>query len=207
MSTTHPHLVHVIDDEMDIRESLRLLLRNHKFQVETYVSAEDFLDRISDDMTGCILSDIRMGNMDGLQLQEVLIKKRVTLPMIFITGHGDVPMCATAMKNGAIDFLLKPFSKVTLIETVNQACRLWQEKEKSMEDSLDIRQRFERLTPREREIFNLLVAPEGQNTSRKIAEKLSISVRTAEKHRLVIFKKMAVNNLLQLIILSQRMSA
>ncbi|GAA6170304.1 response regulator transcription factor [Sessilibacter corallicola] len=200
------NIVHVIDDEIDIRESLLLLLGNNGFKVSTYVSAEDFLANIAQVTSGCILSDIRMDEIDGMMLQKILLSKNIVLPMIFITGHGDVPMCAKAMKNGAIDFLLKPFSKDTLLQTVRHALVIGEAKQRQTREHTQIEQRYETLTAREKGVFLLLVESEGHHSSKSVAQSLSLSVRTVEKHRLSIFKKMQTKNIAQLVSLSKHLS-
>jgi FixJ family two-component response regulator len=184
--------VHVVDDNQAVRESLQLFLKSTGLKVQTHESAERFLQVIDLAAPGCLIVDIRMPGMSGLELQSVLNDRGCQLPVIMITGHGDIPMAVRAMQAGAVDFLEKPYDNKVLLERIRHAFRLIAEKEQKKADLLQATQRIGKLTPREREVMDLLV--KGRQ-NKDIAADLGISVRTAEVHRANIMKKLHAKSL------------
>lgn len=185
-------IVYIVDDDKAIRESLQLLLKSVGFESRAYDSAEMFLNEADLYSPGCLIVDIRMKGMSGLELQQLLNNKGSKLPVIIITGHGDVPIAVQAMKAGAIDFLEKPYDNDVLVSRIKQCLS---EVSKSQDKSrliAEAKTRLSRLTPRERQVMNLLVA--GKH-NKVIAKELSISVRTAEAHRAKVMKKLHAESL------------
>lgn len=185
-------IVHIVDDDKAIRDSLTLLMRSVGFNSKSYDSAEKFLDEADYNSAGCLIVDIRMQGMSGLELQQLLNNKGINMPVIIITGHGDVPVAVQAMQAGAIDFLEKPYDNEMLVDRIKQCLS---EVSKSRDKSklvAEAKTRLLRLTPREREVMNLLVA--GKH-NKIIAKELNISVRTAEAHRAKVMKKLHAESL------------
>ncbi|NNF97413.1 MAG: response regulator transcription factor, partial [Halobacteria archaeon] len=185
-------IVHIVDDDKAIRDSLRLLMKSVGFESTSYDSAEMFLKEADLYAPGCLIADIRMYGMSGLELQQLLNNKGINLPVIIITGHGDVPLAVQAMKAGAIDFLEKPYDNEVLVTRIKQCLS---EASKSHDRSriiAEAKTRLTQLTPREREVMNLLVA--GKH-NKVIAKELNISVRTAEAHRAKVMKKLHAESL------------
>ena len=185
-------IVHIVDDDKAIRDSLTLLMKSVGFESKSYDSAEMFLDEAELDALGCLIADIRMRGKSGLELQQLLNDKGIKMPVIIITGHGDVPVAVQAMKAGAIDFLEKPYDNEVLVTRIKQCLS---EVSKSQDKSRIIAEAktyLSRLTPREREVMNLLVA--GKH-NKIIAKELNISVRTAEAHRAKVMKKLHAESL------------
>lgn len=187
--------VAVIDDDEPVRESIRWLLEANQFRVRTFAHAQAFLDALPIGELGCILLDVRMPGMSGIELQEELIRRGLRLPLIFITGHGDVPMAVQSMKKGAIDFLEKPFNDQQLCDLVRQglARALHQADQRSSQSELIVR--LERLTSREREVMDLIVAG---RLNKQVADDLSISIKTVEAHRASIMSKLAAKSMAEL---------
>ena len=148
--------VYVVEDDEAVRDSLELLLKSDGKPVKTYESATAFLKDYSDKMAGCIVLDIRMPGMDGMELQKKLNEKHSILPIIFVTGHGDVPMAVDAMKEGAVDFIQKPYREEALLEKIEAALKQDLEQRKSLDEKQEIIRRIKSLTPREHEIFGLI---------------------------------------------------
>ncbi len=189
-------IVYVIDDDADVRQSLALLGRSVGLKVETYHSAAAFLEVLSPNCEGCLVLDIRMPGMSGLDLQQVLNEGQCRLPIIFITGHGDVAMAVRAMRAGAFDFIEKPFRDQDLLDRINQA--LIKNTALRAEDAELARTRaqLETLTPREREVMTRIV--QGQ-ANKVIAIELGLSERTVEIHRAKVMAKMEVHSLAELV--------
>ncbi len=145
--------IFVVDDDSAVRDALKLLLRSVGQSVETYGAGQEFLEAYSEDRPGCLVLDIRMPGMSGLELQQKLNEKHSILPIIFITGHGDVPMAVEAMQAGAVDFIQKPFRDQDLIDRINQALEKDNNNRAALGERNDIRRRLETLTPREREVL------------------------------------------------------
>jgi len=195
MSRDEP-LVYVVDDDEAVRDSLTLLLKAVGLASQTFSSAAEFLNHYDLEQHGCLVADIRMPGMSGLDLQDELNQRGAQIPLIFITGHGDVPMAVDAMKSGALDFIEKPFRDQDLLDRVHQA--LTQDKERRSENSktLAIRERLATLTPRETEVMERVV--QGQ-ANKVIAMDLGVSQRTVEIHRARVMEKMAVRSVAKLV--------
>jgi FixJ family two-component response regulator len=188
--------IFIVDDDMAVRDALKLLLRSVGQAVETYGSAQEFLDAYSEDRPGCLVLDIRMPGMSGLELQQKLNEKHSILPIIFITGHGDVPMAVEAMQAGAVDFIQKPFRDQDLIDRINQALEKDSNNRAALGERNDIRKRLETLTPREREVLDLVVHGKANKV---IAGDLKLSQRTVEIHRARVMEKMQASSLAHLV--------
>jgi two-component system response regulator FixJ len=185
-------IVHVVDDDRAVRDSLSFLMKSVGFESMAYDSAEAFLAKADLNRPGCLIVDIRMQGMSGLELQQLLNERSSKLPVIIITGHGDVPMAVQAMKAGAVDFLEKPYDNQLLIARIRQ-CLQQISKEQDKENRVaKAKSRLAQLTPRELEVMNLLVA--GKH-NKAIADDLDISVRTAEAHRSKVMKKLHAESL------------
>jgi FixJ family two-component response regulator len=188
--------VYVVEDDEAVRDSLELLLQSDDKLVKTYDSANAFLKSYSDAMAGCIVLDIRMPGMDGMELQKKLNDKHSILPIIFVTGHGDVPMAVDAMKEGAIDFIQKPYREEALLEKIEAALVQDRQQRKSLGEKQEIVRRVKSLTPREHEIMDRMIA--GQ-ANKVIAIELEISQRTVEIHRSRVMHKMGTHSLAHLV--------
>ncbi len=188
-------LIRVIDDDAEMRESLEFLLSTEGWKVRTYPSAKAFLD--ADDMMvpGCMLLDIRMPDMSGLELQEVLKKKDYALPILFITAHGDITMAVDAVKKGAFDFLPKPIDDAKLLQSVEDAVALDWELRSHHQNVDGLRKDLTTLTPREREVAELV----GQATMNKvIADRLGIAEKTVQVHRGQVCRKLKVRSAVEI---------
>jgi two-component system, LuxR family, response regulator DctR len=192
--------VHLVDDDEAIRDSLSWLLQSRGLACQTYVSAESFLAVWTGEIAGCLLLDIRMGGMSGLELFERLLESGNRLPVIFLTGHGDVPMAVSALKKGAFDFVEKPFDDNELVNRVLEALQLDQRQRATAASSDSLNSRLGRLTTRERQVMELILAGKFNKI---IADELQISMRTVEVHRANLFEKMGVRTAVEL---SQLMS-
>ena len=188
--------VFVVDDDEAVRTSLKLLLRSVGLPVETFTSAQEFLDRFDADRPGCLVLDIRMPGMSGLELQEHLNAMHAMIPVVFITGHGDVPMAVEAMQHGAVDFIQKPFRDQDLIDRINQALEKDRENRAGLHERDNIRTRIADLTPREREVLDLVSAGKANQV---IASDLDVSQRTVEIHRARVMEKMGASSLAHLV--------
>ncbi|HKE96256.1 MAG TPA: response regulator FixJ [Povalibacter sp.] len=188
--------IFVVDDDSAVRDALKLLLRSVGQQVETYSSGQEFIDAYSEDRPGCLVLDIRMPGMSGLELQQKLNERHSILPIIFITGHGDVPMAVEAMQAGAVDFIQKPFRDQDLIDRINQALEKDSNNRAALGERNDIRRRLETLTPREREVLDLVVHGKANKV---IAGDLKLSQRTVEIHRARVMEKMQASSLAHLV--------
>lgn len=187
---------HIIDDDEAIRDALEWLLKSRKLPSTTWGSAEAFLAEWTPEWRGCIVLDIRMNGMSGLECFDVLTARGCTLPVIFITGHGDVPMAVSALKKGAFDFVEKPFDDHELLAIVTRALELDQERRQSEGMREEVRRRLTLLTAREHEVMQHIV--EGKY-NKVIADDLNISMRTVEAHRSKIFEKMEVRSAVELV--------
>ena len=184
--------VFVVDDDKEVRDAMKLLMNSVGLTVETFASAEDFLAQFDPARPGCLLLDVRMEGMSGLDVQERLALEEVQPPIIIITGHGDVPMAVRAVKAGAVDFIEKPFNEQVLLDSVHRAIELDGEHRGRALQLADIRARLECLTPREREILDLVVAGKRNKV---IASELGISQSTVEAHRAKVMEKMQAGSL------------
>lgn len=188
--------IYIVDDDAAVRDSLALLLRLNGFSSVAFPSARDFLDALDPARGGIALFDIRMPQMSGLELQKELMRRGIEMPIVFITGHGDVTQAVEAMKGGAVDFLEKPFEEERLLESVQSCMRRLEEREARAQQSAGIVSRLETLTPRERQVLRLV--SEGL-TSKAIADRLGISARTVDIYRANIMDKMHARNAVDLV--------
>lgn len=188
--------VFIIDDDEGIREGLSLLLDTVGQACQTFGSALEFLRQFDQSMNGCLVLDIRMPQMSGLQLQEKLREQKSTLPIIFITGHGDVPMAVEAMRYGALDFIRKPFREQDLLDRINEAMALDTNNRRKSIDRHELAEKINSLSQRERVVFERVT--EG-DMNKVIAANLSISERTVEVHRAQIMQKLDARTLAQLV--------
>ncbi|AHI32078.1 MULTISPECIES: response regulator FixJ [Marinobacter] len=188
--------VYVVEDDEAVRDSLELLLKSDGKPVKTYDNANAFLKDYSEKMAGCIVLDIRMPGMDGMELQKKLNEKHSILPIIFVTGHGDVPMAVDAMKEGAVDFIQKPYREEALLQKIEAALEQDKEQRKTLGEKQEILRRVKSLTPREHEIMDRMIA--GQ-ANKVIAIELEISQRTVEIHRSRVMHKMGTHSLAHLV--------
>ncbi|MFE8071911.1 response regulator FixJ [Marinobacteraceae bacterium S3BR75-40.1] len=188
--------VYVVEDDEAVRDSLTLLLESEGLRVETFATGNDFLEAWNEDMAGCIVLDIRMPGLDGMEVQSALNEHNSLLPIIFVTGHGDVPLAVEAMKHGAVDFVQKPYREEALLDKVKSALEQDEEQRRSLGERNEIVRKIESLTPREREIMDRMV--EGQ-ANKVIAIELDISQRTVEIHRSRVMHKMGTHSLAHLV--------
>jgi two-component system, LuxR family, response regulator FixJ len=188
--------VFIVDDEEPVADSIAMLLGTVGLTTRIYHEGRRFLAEYSPEQGGCLLLDVRMPHMSGLELQQELIRRRIALPVIFITGHGDVPMAVEAMRAGAADFMQKPFRDEELIRRVQTALDEDRQQRELLRHKEEIRGRWNELTPREQEIARRLT--EGQ-ANKVMAAELDISERTVELHRARVMQKMGVRSAAQLV--------
>lgn len=187
--------VFIVDDDNDFRDSMQWLLEADDYQVVSYNSAQAFLDQYNGE-TGCMLLDVRMPEINGLALQQIMIERGIKLPIIIISGHGDIPMAVNAMKHGALDFIEKPFDDEVLLRLVQQGLDNAEEAFKDDKLLQVIRDNYETLSRREKEVMSLVVAGKA---NREVAEELGISPKTVEVHRSRVMSKMKAENLPDLV--------
>jgi FixJ family two-component response regulator len=188
--------VYVVDDDEAVRSSLRLLLKSVGLPAVAYGAAREFLGAYDPDQPGCLVLDVRMPGMSGLELQEELNRRGAIIPVIFITGHGDIPMAVEAMQHGAFDFLQKPFRDQDLIDRIQRGLETDARNRADLREQEQIRERYDSLTPREREVLTLVT----QGKANKVmAGDLGVSQRTVEIHRARVMEKMGANSLAQLV--------
>ena len=199
--TTFRQTVFVIDDDASIRKSLSRLLRSAGYQVEAFPSAEQFLLREHFDGAGCIVLDIQMPGLSGMDLQEELSKADYHMPIIFITGHGDIPTSVQAMKKGAVEFLTKPFDDKELLGAVESAIQKDRKARTEYHEVQDIRRRIELLTAREYEIFRYVIT--GM-LNKQIALELKIAEKTVKVHRARVMEKLGVDSVAELVRLAEK---
>ena len=192
MSSSDQRLVHLVDDDAAVRRSVGFLLKTSGHHVQAYESGGELLKAATHLDDGCILLDIRMPGMDGLEVQQALQEKGVSLPVIIMTGHGDVALAVKAMKSGAVDFIEKPFEKDALIASLAEGFRRLSRKEATQDRRKDAEVRLQALTPREREVLDGLAEGFPNKT---IAYDLGISPRTVEIHRANLMTKLGVRSL------------
>ena len=191
-----PATVFVVDDDDAVRTSLRLLLKSVGLPVETFASAQEFLDAFDADRAGCLVLDVRMPGMSGLELQQELNQRGATIPVVFITGHGDVPMAVEAMQHGAFDFLQKPFRDQDLLDRVQRALARDAESRAALAARAQIAERLASLTPRELEVMRLVTRGKANKV---IGGELGVSQRTVEIHRAHVMEKMQAGSLAELV--------
>jgi len=195
-NTNQQSTVYIVDDDQAIRHAMEMLMRSVGLDYEIFHSGNDFLASHTNDRAGCLVLDIRMPGLGGLELQDKLNEMGSTLPIIFITGHGDVPMAVEAMQKGAIDFIQKPFRDQELLDRIGEAVKADQEKRTAREEQHAVRDRIEKLTNREREVLDLVVTGKPNKV---IAYELGVSQRTVEIHRARVMEKMEAKSLADLV--------
>ena len=195
--------VHIVDDDEAMRDSLKWLLESRGLKVELYPSAEAFLHVFNTGFCGCLVLDVRMPGMNGLDLHRELQARASTLPVIFITGHGDVPMAVSALKKGAADFIEKPFNDKDMLRLIESCMKQDRAAAARRAENASVAQRLDSLTQREREVLGLIVAGK---LNKQIADELRISIKTVEVHRSRVMEKMgaaSVAELVQLVLKAQ----
>jgi FixJ family two-component response regulator len=194
--------VFLIDDDPSVRRALARLIKSAGYQVQTFTSAREFLDGIPDvGRPACLVLDVRMPGLSGMDLQHELQLTNLILPIIFITGHGDIPMTVKAMKAGAVDFLPKPVRDTDLLRAIEQALARAVHDRAQLDETKDIRSRIEKLTPREREVMSLVV--KGW-LNKQMAFELGIVEKTIKVHRARVMQKMEVDSVAELVRLTER---
>ena len=188
--------IHIIDDDPSVRDSLALLVSAEGHVCRTYFSAQAFLDATDNDATGCVVTDVRMPGMSGLDLLAKMKERRVSMPVIVITAHGDVPLAVAAMKQGAVDFVAKPFDGGALLASVRAALAREESEHRSDAEIQMIKERFATLSKREKGVLAGLV--KGQS-NKNIAHELGISQRTVEVHRANVMAKMQATGVTELV--------
>jgi RNA polymerase sigma factor (sigma-70 family) len=196
--------VFVVDDDAAVRESLQWLIKTAGLNVECYGTAQEFLDVYDKSRPGCLVLDVRMPGLSGLDLQEQLGALGMTLPVIIITGHGEVPLAVRAMKGGAIDFLEKPFSDQLLLDRIREAIAKDEQDRQEQARRAQAAERLALLTPREREVMAMVV--DGK-ANKQIAASLQISQKTVEAHRAQVMRKMEAGSVAELVRLAQAAGA
>ncbi|OGT35929.1 MAG: DNA-binding response regulator [Gammaproteobacteria bacterium RIFCSPHIGHO2_12_FULL_37_14] len=196
MSVLEP-IVYIIDDDQAMVESLLWIIESIGLKVKTYTRAQEFLEEYDSQQHGCLLLDVRMPGMSGPELQLKLNEQGLpTLPIIFISGHGDVPLAVRVMKAGAIDFLTKPFNDQVLLESINKALRIDRANREKRQESAQAKAKFAILSPREVQVLQGIVAGKPNKV---ISAELKISLKTVEAHRASVMKKMSVKSVPELV--------
>ena len=193
---TTQQTVFIVDDDEAMRDSLAWLLESNGLRVRSFESGEAFLDAWRADMAGCLVLDVRMPGISGLELHEKLQALNSPLPIIFVTGHGDVPMAVSALKKGAADFIEKPFNDKEILRLIEQCLATDREQQSRRRRYAEISGRLAALTPREREVMDLMAAG---RLNKQIADDLGISIKTVEVHRSRVMDKMEVRSVAELV--------
>ncbi|MBN1806844.1 MAG: response regulator transcription factor [Sedimentisphaerales bacterium] len=193
--------VFVVDDDETMREGLRQLLQSVNLNIKTFASSQEFLDSYDPSSPGCLILDVRMPGMSGPKLQEELLTKNIHLPIIFISGHGDVTMVANVFKKGALDFIEKPFSSQILLDRIQDAIAKDIQFRKKLDEQESIKEKLALLTKREQEVMNLIVAGK---LNKVVANELGLSQRTVEVHRANIMEKLKVGSIAELVTIVQK---
>ena len=194
--TEEQAVVFVIDDDADLRDGLSNLLRTVGLQVRAFASAKDFLESKLPDAPSCLVLDVRLPGISGLDFQSELVKKNIGIPIVFITGHGDIPMTVRAMKAGAVEFLPKPFHDQDMLDAVHAALERDRQRRRGISDTSHLRRNFDSLTSREQEIF-AYVASGLMN--KQIAAEVEVSEVTVKVHRASVMRKMGAKSLADLV--------
>lgn len=202
--TKQEPVVFVIDDEEPIREALRSLIRSVGLQVETFASGQEYLDSKAANEAGCLVLDMRLPGLNGLELQKEMRAREIPTPVIFITGHGDIPMTVEAMKAGAVEFLEKPFAEEKLLEAIREAIEQDQARREEDGKTAEVMKRYESLTKREREVMALVVRG---LLNKQIAGELGRSEITVKLHRHQVMEKMKAESVADLVRMSERIAS
>ncbi|HEX3400463.1 MAG TPA: response regulator [Acetobacteraceae bacterium] len=197
-----PPVVVVIDDDVSVRDGVEDLLRSVGLKVESFGSAQDFLLSKRPDVPGCIVLDVRLPGLSGLEFQRTLMNSEIRLPIIFISGHSDIPMSVQAMKSGAIEFLTKPLHEQALLDAIQAAIERDRARRQDAKAAAELRERFNSLTSREREVFALLIAG---RLNKQIASDLELSENTVKVHRSQVTRKMRAKSLVDLVRIADRL--
>lgn len=187
--------VYVVDDAEEVRDAVALLMQSVGLDVVTYASADAFLEDFREDMPGCIVLDVRMPGMSGIDLQHLLMQKEHCPPIIIVSGHGDIPMAVKAVQAGALDFIEKPFNEQRLLDSVHRALEFAAKRRGESSRLAEIQTKKDSLTPRERQVMSLVVAGKRNKI---IASELFVSISTVEAHRAKVMEKMGANSLSEL---------
>jgi FixJ family two-component response regulator len=201
MSEDHPVVV-VIDDDISVQESLEDLLRSVGLEVRSFATSQEFLQLKFPDAPGCIVLDVRLPGGSGLEFQKILLTSKIQLPIIFISGHSDIPTCVKAMKSGAVDFLTKPLREQELLDAVQMGIE--RDRVRRREDKIvaELRERLDSLTPREKEVLSLVIAA---HPNKVIAAQLGLSEMTVKVHRSQITRKMRAKSQIELVRMADKL--